>query len=88
MISNDSYVISPITVIRGVLQGDRLSPLLFNLVINTLIKIITQDKINCMGYFYHLTLAPNYCIQFTDHTTLVTSLESNNQHLRNAFLKW
>ena len=51
-IATDSYVTSPITVRRGVLQGDSLSLLLFNLVINTLINTIKQDKINCMGYVY------------------------------------
>ena len=58
-IATDSYVTSPITVRRGVLQGDSLSLLLFNLVINTLINTIKQDKINCMGYVYDGTLAPN-----------------------------
>ena len=51
-IATDGYVTSPITVRCGVLQGDSLSPFLFNLVINTLINTIKQDKINCMGYVY------------------------------------
>ena len=58
-IATDSYVTSPITVHRGVLQGDSVSPLLFNLVMNSLINTIKQDKINCMGYVYDGTLAPN-----------------------------
>ena len=33
---------SPIKVQRGVLQGDRLSPLLFNLIANTLIQSNTK----------------------------------------------
>ena len=51
-IATDSYVTSPITVRLGVLQGDSLSPLLFNLVINTPINTTKQDRINCMGYVY------------------------------------
>ena len=68
-IATDSYVTSPITVRRGVLQGDSLSPLLFNLVVNTLINTIKQDNPNCMGY------APKHWMQFAYDTALVTSLE-------------
>ena len=39
-ILTDSFMTSPIRVHRGVLQGDSLSPLLFNLVINTHINTI------------------------------------------------
>ena len=56
-IATDSYVTSHITVSCGVLQGHSLSPLLFNLVINTLIKNIKQDTINCMGCVYDRTFA-------------------------------
>ena len=78
-IATDSHVTSHITVRRGDLQGDRLSSLLFNLVKNPLIKIIKQDKINCMGYVYNGTLTPKHWMQFADDTALVTSLESDNQ---------
>ena len=71
----------PINVHRGVLQGDSLSPPLFNLVINTLINTIKQSKINCIGYVYDGTLAPKHWMQFADDTALVTSLESDNQDL-------
>ena len=59
-IATDSYVTSPITVRCGVLQGDSLSPLLFNLVVNALINTIKQDKTNCIGYVYDSTLAPKH----------------------------
>ena len=39
-----TYVTEPIAVKNGVLQGDCLSPLLFNMVVNTLIKCIDDDK--------------------------------------------
>ena len=59
-IATDGYVTSPITVRCGVLQGDSLSPLLFNLVVNALINTIKQDKTNCIGYVYDSTLAPKH----------------------------
>ena len=79
---------SPIVVHRGVLQGDSLSPLLFNLVINILIATIKQDKLNCMRYVYDYALTPKHWMQFADDTPLVTGLESDNQYLCNAFVKW
>ena len=79
---------SPIVVHRGVLQGDSLSPLLFNLVITTLIASIKQDKLNCIGYVYDYAPAPKHWMQFADDTALVTALESDNQYLCNAFVKW
>ena len=39
-----------------------------------------------MGYVYDGTLAPKHCMQFADDTALVTSLESDNQYLCNAFV--
>ena len=59
-VATGNFVTSPIVVHRRVLQGDSLSPLLFNLVINTLIATIKQDKLNCMGYVYDYTLAPKH----------------------------
>ena len=50
-IATDSYVTSPITVRRGVLQGDSLSLLLFNLVINTLINTINKTKLTALVLF-------------------------------------
>ena len=44
---------SPIKVQRGVLQGDSLSPLLFNLIVNTLINKIKSEKVECMSYVYN-----------------------------------
>lgn len=87
-IATDNFVTSPIIVKRGVLQGDSLSPLLFNLVVNTLINTIKQEKINCLGYVFDGCVPPKHWMQFADDTAIVTSLESDNQHLVNAFSKW
>ena len=78
---------SPIKVQRGVLQGDSLSPLLFNLIVNTLIIMIKSEKVECMGHC-NGALSPKHWFQFADDTTIVTVLERDNQLLCNAFLKW
>ena len=44
-ITTDTDMTSPIKVQRGVLQGDSLSPLLFNLIVNTLINTIKSEKV-------------------------------------------
>ena len=78
---------SPIKVQTGVLQGDSLSPLLFNLIVNTLINTIKYEKVECMGYVYNGTLLPKRWFEFAD-TAIVTAFERDNQLLYNAFLKW
>ena len=64
---------SPNRVHRGVLQGNSLSPLLFNLI-NTLINTIKSEKIESMGYFYQHCLRPKHWFQFADDTAIVTIL--------------
>ena len=44
------YIIDPIVVDRGVLQGDCLSPLLFNLVFNSFIQTIKSDKFKVIRF--------------------------------------
>ena len=70
-----------IRVHRDILQGDSLSLLLFNLIINTLINTIKYDKIECMGYFHQNFLKSKQWFQFADDTTVATSFESDNQYL-------
>ena len=87
-IITDTFMASPIKVQREVLQGDSLSPSLFNLIVNTLIKTIKSEKVECMGYMNHGALSPKHWFQFADDTAIVTALERDNQLLCNAFLKW
>ena len=77
---------SPIKVQRGVLQGDSLSPLLFNLIVNTLINTIKSEK--CMGFVFEGALSPNHWFQFADDMAIVTALQEDNQLLCNVFTKW
>ena len=77
-----------IKIEHGVLQGDSLSPLLFNLCVNTLINTIKDEKLKCIGYvFDHLSLLRNW-FQFADDTVKVSSSDDDNQLMRNAFTKW
>ena len=46
------YTTCPIKLERRVLQGNCLSPLLFNLCFNTLIQTVKQRKVNCLGYIF------------------------------------
>ena len=59
-LATDNYLTSPIKVRRGVLQDDSLSPLLFNLIVNTLITTIKQEKLKCMGYVYDEGVQPKH----------------------------
>ena len=84
----DNYLTSPTNVRRRVLQGDSLSPLLFNLIVNTLITSIKEEKLKCMGYVYDGGIQPKHWIPFADNTAIVSALENDNQLLCNDFLKW
>ena len=44
------YITDPLVVERGVLQGDRLSPLLFNLIFNSFIQTIRSDEFKQLSY--------------------------------------
>ena len=76
-----------ITVGRGVLQGDCLSPLLFNMCFNTFIQHIKDERYRQFGFSFSL-LNPLHWFQFADDAAVVTSLESENQHLLNRFSLW
>ena len=56
IIGTDNFTTDQINIKKGVLQGDCLSPLLVNMVINTLIKSIDEERIRCIGYTF------NYCL--------------------------
>ena len=73
---------------KGVLQVDCLSPLLFNLVVNTLIKTVDQDRVRCMGYTFSNMLIPRHWFQFADDSAIATSTEEDCQLLLNVFTKW
>ena len=57
-IGTGNFTTDPIVIEKGVLQGDCLSPLLFKLVVNALLKTTDSEKIRSMGYNYCDTLTP------------------------------
>ena len=87
-IATKRYLTDPVPVERGVLQGDCLSPLLFNLCVNTLINTIKDEKISCLGYVNNVSLNPCHWFQFADDTALISAHEEDNQHLTNVVSKW
>ena len=84
----DSYLTSLIKVRRGVLQGGSLSPLLFNLIVNTLISTMKQEKLKYMGYVNDGGIQPKIWMQFVDDAAFVAALKRDYQLLFNGFLKW
>ena len=72
---------------RGVLQGDCLSPLTFNLCFNTFIRYISDKKFNQFGFTIG-SLSPVHWFQFADDAAVITGLENENQILLNHFARW
>ena len=77
---------------RGMLQGDCLSPLLFNLCFNTFIQFIKQEKYKQLGLSPHdehyRLFNPVHWFQFADDAAVVTTNERENQLLLNCFSRW
>ena len=87
IITNDFHT-KYIAVEKGVLQGDSFSPLIFNLIINTFIQCIKEEKFTNFGYRTFKGFLPCNWFQFADDAVAVTSLEGENQILLNLFSKW
>lgn len=87
-VGTKTFITNPIRVDKGVLQGDCLSPILFNLCFNTLLRTIDVERIKLMGYHFDEYLKPRHWFQFADDTAIVTSSQEDNQLLLNVFSKW
>ena len=88
-VATKDYITPAIKLEKGVLQGDCLSPLLFNMIFNTFIQSLEKsDELRRMGYVYHKILNPKNWFQFADDAVAVTSNEYENQVLLNMFTRW
>ena len=67
---------------------DCLSPLLFNLCVNSLINTIKDERIHCLGYVNDVSLRPRHWFQFADDAAIISAHNEDNQLLCNAFSKW
>ena len=76
-----------ISVGRGVLQGDCLSPFLFNMCFNTFIQHIKAEKYRQFGFSLQF-LNPIHWFQFADDAAVISTQEFENQHLLNRFSIW
>ena len=68
-IITDEFVTPAIPVNRGVLQGDCLSPLLFNMCFNTFIQFIRQEKYKQLGSL-HMMKMIDFLTQLTGFNLL------------------
>ena len=76
-IITDSFISPAIPVGRGVLQGDCLSPLLFNMCFNTFIQFIKREKYKQLRFSTHdatdRLFKPIHWFQFADDAAVVTT---------------
>ena len=76
IITND-FCTKYITVEKGVLQGDSISPLIFNLIIKTFIQCVEEETSTNFRYRTFKGFPPRNWF----HAVAVTSLEGENQIL-------
>lgn len=87
-IATDQFVTPLVAVKKGVLQGDSMSPLIFNLVMNTFVQYVKKEHFQQLGYKYFKYLLPRHWMQFADDAVAITGQEYENQILLNAFGRW
>ena len=88
-IATDSFTTQFLHIKKDLLQGDCLSPLVFNLIINTFIQFVSQKQFFQPSYsLTNLIYPTKNWFQFTDDATVVTGQEYKTQILSNAFSIW
>ena len=65
-----------------------LSPLIFNICFNILVRTTENKEIKLKGYNYTNTLSPRHWFQFADDTALATATKGDGQALLDVFTKW
>ena len=91
-IKTDQFSTPFITVGRDVLQGDCLSPLLFNMSFNTFIQHIKSESYTQLGFWKFnksgIPCNPIHWFQFADDAAVISSQERESQILLNRFSVW
>ena len=90
VVSTKSWQTAPIHLQIGVFQGDPLSVLVFNTVMNTLVDTITKQHSN-LGYTLAASSQRSNLLQYADDTSLLSDDPSSCQTLLStteAWLSW
>lgn len=78
----------PIKVKRGVLQGDTLSPLLFNMVFNTLMTTLTRPEMKQCGVLWGNGATRSHWTQFADDAAIISESPGEAQQMIYLFQRW
>ena len=90
VISTKSWTTAPIHLQLGVYQGDPLSVIIFNTVMNTLVDSITQ-RCSRLGYSLSSISSTINLLQYADDTSLISDGPASCQQLlglTEAWLSW
>ena len=79
---------SSLRIERCVLQGDCLSPLIFNILINPFIQYVRQERFSQLSYSLSKLLRAIHWFQCADDAAIATGQEYQTQALLNAFTAW
>ena len=86
-ITTKNFVTPLLKIEKGVLQGDCLSPLLFNLCMNSFIHSLQTKEFGQLSYRTSKLLTPRNWFQFADDAIAISATEYDNQTLVNAFCR-
>ena len=87
VVSTKSWTTNPIQLQTGVYQGDPLSVLVFNTVMNTLVDTITK-RYPGLGYSHSSSPSTTNLLQYADDTSLIADGPSSCRTLLSATESW
>jgi hypothetical protein len=78
----------PIHVQRGVIQGDTLSPLLFNLVFDSLMRTLSDPQFPTRGIMWGDGRTRSLWTQFADDAAIINDSHKETQLVLSFFQRW